>query len=69
MNSETQLSIIEGMRSVFDELSKAQSPEKIKSLSLKAANMVKITQAVTGMARLELDMQKTALAARKNGKG
>lgn len=60
MNKETQVSIAEGLRSVFDELSKAQSPEKIKSLSLKASNMVKITQAVTGMARLEFDLQKEA---------
>lgn len=69
MNEETQKGIVQGMRDVFDELSKAQSPEKIKSLSLKASNMVKITQAVTGMARLELDVHKTAMAARKNGKG
>lgn len=60
MNAETQVSIAEGLRSVFNELSKAQSPEKIKSLSLKAANMVKITQAVTGIARLEFDLQKEA---------
>lgn len=60
MTADTQTSIVDGLRSVFDELSKAQSPEKIKSLSLKASNMVKITQAVTGMARLEFDLQKEA---------
>jgi len=61
MNAETQVSIGEGLRSVFDELCKAQSADKIKSLSLKASNMVKITQAFTGMARLELDLHKAAL--------
>lgn len=60
MNAETQMSIAEGLRSVFDELSKAKSPETIRALSLKASNMVKITQAVTGMARLEFDLQKEA---------
>lgn len=60
MTEETQRSIVDGMRGVFDELSKATTPEKIKYLSLKASNMVKVTQAVVGMARLELEVQKTA---------
>ena len=68
MSNEVQSGIIAGMQSVFDELSKAQTPEKIKSLSLKAANMVKITQAVTGMARLELDIRKTELVKNSNRK-
>lgn len=66
MNADTQTSIVDGLRSVFDELAKAQSPEKIKSLSLKASNMVKITQAVTGMARLEFDIQKEARGKKSN---
>lgn len=66
MNEETQTSIIGGLRSVFDELSQAQSPEKIKSLSLKASNMVKITQAVSGLARLELDLHKAAQVKKSN---
>lgn len=68
MSNEVQSGIIAGMQSVFDELSKAQTPEKIKSLSLKAANMVKITQAVTGMARLELEIRKTERAKNSNRK-
>lgn len=68
MNPDMQTSIIDGMRNVFDELSKAQTPEKIKSLSLKAANMVKITQAVTGMAHLELELHKQARAKNSNKK-
>lgn len=60
MTEETQKSIVDGMRGVFDELSKATTPEKIKYLSLKASNMVKVTQAVVGMARLELEVKKTA---------
>ena len=66
MNADTQTSIVDGLRSVFDELAKAQSPEKIKFLSLKASNMVKITQAVTGMARLEFDIQKEARGKKSN---
>lgn len=58
MNEDVQTGIVEGLRSVFDELAKAQTPEKIKGLSLKASNMVKITQALTGVAKLELDIAK-----------
>lgn len=66
MTADTQTSIVDGLRSVFDDLAKAQTPEKIKSLSLKASNMVKITQAVTGMARLEFDIQKEARGKKSN---
>lgn len=66
MTPDTQTSIVDGLRGAFDELSNAQTPEKIKALSLKASNMVKITQAMTGMARLELDLHKQASAKKSN---
>jgi len=60
MSKEVQTGIVGGMQNVFDELSKATTPEKIKYLTMKANAMVKVTQAVTGMARLEFDLQKEA---------
>ncbi len=62
MNVSAQMTIADGLRNMFLELSEAKSPERIKSLSLKATNMVKITNAMTSVARLELDIVKTSLA-------
>jgi len=58
MNNEMQSSVVAGLLGTFDELSKAQTPEKIRALSLKASNQVKIVSALTGMAKLELDLIK-----------
>ena len=58
MNKEMQSSVVAGLLGTFDELSKAQTPEKIRALSLKASNQVKIVSALTGMAKLELDLIK-----------
>ena len=55
---DMQSSVVAGLLGTFDELSKAQTPEKIRALSLKASNQVKIVSALTGMAKLELDLIK-----------
>lgn len=58
MNNEMQSSVVAGLLGTFNELSEAKTPEKIRALSLKASNQVKIVSALTGMAKLELDLIK-----------
>lgn len=66
ISKETQSTVAAGLLSTFEELTKAQTPEKIKALSLKASNQVKIVGALTGMAKLELDLYKTARSKKSN---
>lgn len=68
ISSDTQSTVVAGLMGTFNELTQAQTPEKIKSLSLKVSNQVKIVSALTGMARLELDLHKMAAAKKSNKK-
>lgn len=66
VSEQTQTTVVDGLLKTFDELSQAQSPEKIRAISLKASNQVKLVGALTGMARLEIEMHKMSSGKKSN---